>query len=144
MFPDAASQPNKEWKPKSSQKPSSNSPGVIGTPTKSASPPADDSKVSESEAAKLQDKLARVNVYENCNVVIAQNIRVPESDRFQLTFGSLGTEFDSTGNTVNGFQAGATEELNREPPARYVLVFLLLTGIILFYYKSHCSNFGMR
>ncbi|KAK9923712.1 hypothetical protein M0R45_032114 [Rubus argutus] len=112
-----ASQPNKEWKPKSSQKPSSNSPGVIGTPTKSASPPADDSKFSESEAAKLQDKLARVNVYDNCNVVIAQNIRVPESDRFQLTFGSLGTEFDSKGNTVNGFQAGATEELNREPPA---------------------------
>ncbi|KAM5579508.1 hypothetical protein ABKV19_009337 [Rosa sericea] len=112
-----ASQPNKEWKPKSSQKPSPNSPGVIGTPTKSASPLSDDSKVSESEAAKLQDKLARVNIYENCNVVIAQNIRVPESDRFRLTFGSLGTEFDSTGNTVNGFQAGATEELNREPPA---------------------------
>ncbi|XP_050380260.1 uncharacterized protein LOC126797630 isoform X2 [Argentina anserina] len=110
------SQPNKEWKPKSSQKPSSNSPGVIGTPTKSASPPSDASKVSESED-KLQDKLARVNIYENCNVVIAQNIRVPESDRFQLTFGSLGTEFDSMGNTVNEFQAGPTDELNREPPA---------------------------
>nr|XP_011467415.1 PREDICTED: uncharacterized protein LOC101293990 isoform X2 [Fragaria vesca subsp. vesca] len=105
-----ASQPNKEWKPKSSQKPSSNNPGVIGTPTKSASPP-DDSKVSESEAVQLQDKLARVNIYENCNVVIAQNIRVPESDRFRLTFGSLGTEL------VNGFQAGPTEESNREPQA---------------------------
>ena len=29
---DAVSQQNKEWKPKSSQKPNSNSPGVIGTP----------------------------------------------------------------------------------------------------------------
>lgn len=120
MFPDTASQPNKEWKPKSSQKPSSNNPGVIGTPTKSASPP-DDSKVSESEAVQLQDKLARVNIYENCNVVIAQNIRVPESDRFRLTFGSLGTEL------VNGFQAGPTEESNREPQARYVIFFLAIT-----------------
>ncbi|KAM1060180.1 hypothetical protein TB1_024126 [Malus domestica] len=112
-----ASQTNKEWKPKSSQKPSSNSPGVIGTPTKSISPASGDSKVSESEAAKLQDKLALVNVYDNCNVVIAESIRVPDSDRFQLTFGSLGTELDSTGNIVNGFQAGDTEESNREAAA---------------------------
>lgn len=117
MFLDVASQPNKEWKPKSSQKPSSNSPGVIGTPTKSVSSP-DNSKVSESEAAKLQDKLSRVNVYDNSNVVIAQNIRVPDSDRFRLTFGSLGTELDSTGNMVNGFQAGGTEESNGEPAGR--------------------------
>ncbi|KAL6285415.1 hypothetical protein ACE6H2_009805 [Prunus campanulata] len=110
-----ASQPNKEWKPKSSQKPSSNSPGVIGTPTKSVSSPSDNSKVSESEVTKLQDKLSRVNIYDNSNVVIAQNIRVPDSDRFQLTFGSLGTELDSTGNMVNGFQAGGTEESNGEP-----------------------------
>ncbi|XP_068303251.1 uncharacterized protein [Pyrus communis] len=112
-----ASQTNKEWKPKSSQKPSSSSPGVIGTPTMSISPASGDSKVSESEAAKLQDKLALVNVYDNCNVVIAQSIRVPDSDRFQLTFGSLGTELDSTGNIVNGFQAGDTEESNREAAA---------------------------
>lgn len=118
MFLDAASQPNKEWKPKSSQKPSSNSPGVIGTPTKSVSSPSDNSKVSESEAANLQDKLSRVNIYDNSNVVIAQNIRVPDSDRFRLTFGSLGTELDSTGNMVNGFQAGGTEESNGEPAGR--------------------------
>ncbi|KAM1011036.1 hypothetical protein ACFX13_047179 [Malus domestica] len=112
-----ASQPNKEWKPKSSQKASSNSPGVIGTPTKSVSPASGDPQVSESEAAKLQDKLALVNIYDNCNVVIAHSIRVPDSDRFQLTFGSLGTEPDSRGNIVNGFQVGASEESNREAAA---------------------------
>ncbi|TQD92860.1 hypothetical protein C1H46_021530 [Malus baccata] len=117
MFPGAASQPNKEWKPKSSQKASSNSPGVIGTPTKSVSPASGDPQVSESEAAKLQDKLALVNIYDNCNVVIAHSIRVPDSDRFQLTFGSLGTEPDSRGNIVNGFQVGASEESNREAAA---------------------------
>ena len=84
----AASQPNKEWKPKSSQKP--RSPGVIGTPTKSDSSPANDSKDLESEVAKAEDKLSRVNIHENQNVIIAQHIRVPETDRCRLTFGSFG------------------------------------------------------
>lgn len=121
----AASQPNKEWKPKSSQKPSVNSPGVIGTLTKSVSPPAHDFKNLEMEATKMQDNLSRVNVYENQNVIIAKHIRVPETDRCRLTFGSLGMEFDSSRNLVNGYQAGAVEESNGEPSARLVLLLIL-------------------
>ncbi|XP_059456437.1 GBF-interacting protein 1-like [Corylus avellana] len=113
-----ASQHKIEWKPKSSQKSAVSSPGVIGTPGKSVSPPAENSKDLESEAAKLQDKLSRVNVNDHQNVIIAQHIRVPETDRCHLTFGSIGTEFDSSRNLVSGLQpVGTTEESNGEPAA---------------------------
>ncbi|KAK3013121.1 hypothetical protein RJ639_010122 [Escallonia herrerae] len=104
-----AAQPNKEWKPKSSQKPSTIGPGVIGSPAKSVSP-ADKPK-SETEEAQSQ---SRVNVCENQNVIIAAHIRVSETDRSQLTFGTLGTQFESTLNS--GFQAvGIAEESYIEP-----------------------------
>ncbi|XP_034900257.1 uncharacterized protein [Populus alba] len=110
-----ASQHNKEWKPKSSQKPSITSPGVIGTPTKSSSPPTDNSKSMELNAANMQDKFSRVNIHENQNVIIAQHIRVPESDRCKLTFGSFGVEFDPSRNSTPGFQeVGISEASNRE------------------------------
>jgi hypothetical protein len=113
----AATQQKIEWKPKSSQKSAVSSPGVIGTPGKSLSPPAENLKDLESEA----DKLSRVNVSEHQNVIIAQHIRVPETDRCRLTFGSIGTEFDSSRNLVSGLQpVGTTEESNGEPAARLV------------------------
>ncbi|KAL5824263.1 hypothetical protein ACOSQ3_020326 [Xanthoceras sorbifolium] len=109
-----APQHNKEWKPKLSQK-SSVTPGVIGTPTKSTSPPADNSKDLESDAANLQDQVSRVNISENQNVIIAQHIRVPETDRCRLTFGSFGIDFDSSQKVGSGFQAvSATEGSNGE------------------------------
>lgn len=130
---DAASQQKIEWKPKSSQKSAVSSPGVIGTPGKSVSPPAENSKDLESEAAKLQDKLSRVNVNDHQNVIIAQHIRVPETDRCRLTFGSIGTEFDSSRNLVSGLQpVGTTEESNGEPAARLVL-FLLFYKLLTFW-----------
>ncbi|PNT55050.1 hypothetical protein POPTR_001G170700v4 [Populus trichocarpa] len=108
-----ASQHNKEWKPKSSQKSSVTSPGVIGTPTKSSSPPTDNSKNMELDAANLQDKFSRINIHENQNVIIAQHIRVPETDRCKLTFGSFGVGFDAP--RTPGFQAvGISEESNGE------------------------------
>ncbi|KAJ6415852.1 hypothetical protein OIU84_004609 [Salix udensis] len=109
------SQHNKEWKPKSSQKSSITSPVVNGTTTKSSSPPTDNSKSMELNAASFQDKFSQVNIHENQNVIIAQHIRVPESDRCKLTFGSFGVEFDSSRNSITGFQAvGISEESNRE------------------------------
>ena len=120
MF-DAANQHNKEWKPKPSQKSSVNNPGVIGTPKKCASPPADDAKDLDSETAKLQDKFSQVTINENENVIIAQHIRVPENDRCRLTFGSFGVEFNSSRNFVPGFQAtGVEEDSNGEPAAMLV------------------------
>ncbi|GFZ11720.1 dentin sialophosphoprotein, putative [Actinidia rufa] len=111
-----ASQPNKEWKPKSSKTSSLNGPGVIGTPAKSVSNPPDNSKGLEIDGAQVQEKLSRVNNFENQNVIIAEHIRVTESDRCRLTFGSFGTEFDSFRNVVSESHAvGNTENSSAEP-----------------------------
>lgn len=97
-----AFQVNKEWKPKSSQKSSVITPGVIGSTAKSVSPsadnPSDNSKDLKSEAAKLQDKLSQLDIYENQNVIIAEHIRVAETERCLLTFGSIGTAFQAVGS----------------------------------------------
>lgn len=126
---DAVSQQNKEWKPKSSQKPNSNNPGVIGTPKKaaaSASPPAENSGDIESDAAELQDKISQLNIYENQNVIIAQHIRVPETDRCRLTFGTIGTELDSSRLQSKYQIVGPSEKSNDELAARFTFLFLLL------------------
>ncbi|KAL0354490.1 UNVERIFIED_CONTAM: GBF-interacting protein 1 [Sesamum radiatum] len=109
-----ASQPNKEWKPKSSVKPSANGPGVIGTPAKTVSPPADNSEDLKKEAAQVQNNMSRLNLSENPNVIIAAHIRVSETDRSRLTFGSLGTELDATTNSICATAEGA-DELSTEP-----------------------------
>ncbi|PIN24689.1 hypothetical protein CDL12_02571 [Handroanthus impetiginosus] len=109
-----ASQPNKEWKPKSTVKPSASGPGVIGTPTKSVSPPADNPKDLKKEVAQVQDSISRLNLSENQNVIIAAHIRVSETDRCRLTFGSLGTELDPSTSSISVPAEGA-EELSTEP-----------------------------
>ncbi|KAK7389653.1 hypothetical protein VNO78_24875 [Psophocarpus tetragonolobus] len=106
------SQPNKEWKPKSSQKPNSNSPGVIGTPKKaaaSASSPAENSGDIESDTAEFQDKLFQVNIFEN-----QQHICVPETDHCRLTFGTIGTELDSSRLQSKYNIIGVSEKSNEE------------------------------
>ncbi|KAL0415056.1 UNVERIFIED_CONTAM: hypothetical protein Slati_3337500 [Sesamum latifolium] len=106
--------PNKEWKPKSSVKPSANGPGVIGTPAKTVSPPADNPEDLKKEAAQVQNNMSRLNLSENPNVIIAAHIRVSETDRSRLTFGSLGTELDATTNSICATAEGA-DELSTEP-----------------------------
>ncbi|KAL8098858.1 uncharacterized protein LOC141683832 isoform X2 [Apium graveolens] len=107
-----SSHSNKEWKPKSSQK-QSTSPGVIGTPSKSASPPADASKNLEAEPAQLP---SRIDISDDQNVIIAPHIRVSITDKFRVTFGSVGTELDPSRNP--GFEAvEGAEELSVDPSA---------------------------
>ncbi|XP_074375771.1 uncharacterized protein LOC141717548 isoform X2 [Apium graveolens] len=109
----ASSQSNKEWKPKSSKKQSA-SPGVIGTPAKSASPPAKTSKNLEVESSQLQDNFSRVNISENENVIIAPHIRVSTTDRFRVTFGSMGTEFETSINPgLEAIKDAAESHVNR-------------------------------
>ncbi|KAI5419346.1 hypothetical protein KIW84_043492 [Lathyrus oleraceus] len=57
-----------------------------------------------------------MNVYENQNVIIAQHIRVPETDRRWLTFGTVGvaTELDSLLLQPQFQLIGATEKSNGE------------------------------
>ncbi|CAA2979173.1 GBF-interacting 1-like isoform X1 [Olea europaea subsp. europaea] len=104
-----ALQPNKEWKPKSTLKPSVNGPGVIGTPPKIVSPPADNSEDLKKETDQIQDSMSQLNISENQNVIIAAHIRVSDADRCRLTFGSLGTEFESTVDSVFHIVEGAEE-----------------------------------
>lgn len=108
-----APQPNKEWKPKASVKPSANGPGVIGSLTKTVSPPADNPEDTKKEAARLQDNMSQVNISENQNVIIAPHIRVSETDRCRLTFGSLGSELETSTNSI-GAAANGVEELSTE------------------------------
>lgn len=94
-----APQPSKEWKPKSSQKSVS---GEMKVSEKSFIPSANQSKDMTIDEAQLQDKISQVNIAENQNVVIAQHIRVSETDRCQLTFGSFGSEVDSSNKNASG------------------------------------------
>lgn len=112
-----ASQPNKEWKPKASVKPSPKGPGVIGSPAKTVSPPAHNTEVTQKEAAVLQDNMSQLNLSENQNVIIAPHIRVSETDRCRLTFGSLGADFDTSANSV-GVSTNGVEELSTDPSGR--------------------------
>lgn len=116
---DVAPRPNKEWKPKSS---------VIGSTVpeargRSVSPPTDNHKDLKTEAAQLQDKLSQVNVSENQNVIIAAHIRVSETERSRLTFGSLGTEFEPS--WTSEFQEA--EESFTDRSARSVSSMILFT-----------------
>ncbi|KAL1218931.1 GBF-interacting protein 1-like [Cardamine amara subsp. amara] len=101
---------NKQWKPKSNQKSIRNNPGVIGTPKKPRTPPANDSVNLESEIVKLQDKISHVSISESQNVIIADHIRVPETDRCQLTFGSFVLEFDPSMNSASGFEEACSSQ----------------------------------
>lgn len=112
--------PVKEWKPKTTQKSSVSSPGVIGSPVKSVSHLAVNSKNVESKAELLQDNLSQVNFQESQNVIIAQHIRVPENDRCRLTFGTFGLESESPEGPVSTFQAVDNVEEPSEPSPRFV------------------------
>ncbi|PWA97511.1 hypothetical protein CTI12_AA028770 [Artemisia annua] len=108
------SQANKEWKPKSGRKPNVTDVGVIGTPKKSKSSPAKNSKATET--AQLQDKPSLATTHEDQNVIIAAHIRVSETDRCRLTFGTLGIDVESSKNP--GYQeARLVEESHLEPLA---------------------------
>lgn len=100
-------------------KPSVNGPGVIGTPPKIVSPPADNSEDLKKETDQIQDSMSQLNISENQNVIIAAHIRVSDADRCRLTFGSLGTEFESTVDSVFHIVEGA-EESSTEQSRRFV------------------------
>ncbi|KAG5572932.1 hypothetical protein H5410_062698 [Solanum commersonii] len=81
-----------QWKPKLTKKSSVTDPGVIGKPSEDVSLTSKSEDL-EKEGSQLQDKMSRLNISEN--VIIAEHIRVSETDRCRLTFGSFGAEFKS-------------------------------------------------
>ena len=123
-----APQPNKEWKPKASVKPNANGPGVIGSPAKTVSPPANNPEDTIKEAADIQDNMSPLNLSKSENVIIAAHIRVSEADRRRLTFGSLGNEFATSSNLV-GVAANDIEELSSDPSGRF-FSFIILSDVL--------------
>ncbi|GAA0154008.1 hypothetical protein LIER_37784 [Lithospermum erythrorhizon] len=93
-----APQTSKEWKPKLNQKAAANGVRTIGSPTKAALP-SDNSKNMETDS-QLKDKHSQMNASENQNVIIAAHIRVSESDRYRLTFGSLRAELETASSGI--------------------------------------------
>lgn len=112
--------PGKEWKPKTNQKASVTSPGVIGSPVKSVTQQADNSKNDEREADQLKDAFSQVNIQDSQNVIIAKHIRVPENDRCRLTFGTFGVESDDIENSDSNFEAVNDIDESTEPSHRLV------------------------
>ncbi|KAF6151126.1 hypothetical protein GIB67_002378 [Kingdonia uniflora] len=88
-----ASQFNMEWKPKSSQK--STISGVTGTSATPILSLTDDFAELEIISDQLKEKLSEINLSGDEHVIIPQHLRVLESERVKLTFGSFGAEFDS-------------------------------------------------
>ena len=136
--------PSKEWKPKTSQKSNISSPGVIGSPVKSASKPADDLENVDGEADHLEIKLSQLSIRESENVIIAQHIRLPDNDRCRLMFGSFGMESDDTENS--GSQSAvpdSVEEELQEPSPRFAkcTVILRFEWAELIVFRFHCLLF---
>ncbi|EPS69389.1 hypothetical protein M569_05380, partial [Genlisea aurea] len=108
-----ASQPNMEWKPKSILKHSSGTHGIIGSSAEGHSPSGKSSEESKKESNELQGNLSQLRLSENQNVIIAPHIRVSDTDRFRLTFGSLDAGSDSSGNssgvTIDGAEKFSVE-----------------------------------
>ncbi|XP_010932459.1 uncharacterized protein [Elaeis guineensis] len=118
-----AMQSNMQWKPKSIQKATASSPGVIGTA--SSSPHADGSCSSNpADVPGLSEKLSQINILETQHVIIPQHLRVPESERTELTFGSFGADFESTKGSTSASQASENAQETSDEPT----VSILATG----------------
>ncbi|KAK9149172.1 hypothetical protein Scep_007929 [Stephania cephalantha] len=89
-----ATQTNKEWRPKSSQKSSLKNLGVTGTDTNTISSPAENSLMSSIKVEHLQENFLKLNILENQHVIIPEHLQVPEAERAMLTFGSFGSGLD--------------------------------------------------
>ncbi|XP_060172908.1 uncharacterized protein LOC132603738 isoform X2 [Lycium barbarum] len=100
-----------QWKPKLTQKSCVTDHGVIGKSSEGVSLTRKSEDL-EKESSQLQDKMSRLNISDN--VIIAAHIRVSETDRYRLTFGSFGAEFKSAKDLE--------EESQTEPSRLSVLV----------------------
>ncbi|KAJ0988464.1 hypothetical protein J5N97_006820 [Dioscorea zingiberensis] len=89
-----AVQPNMEWKPKTTQKPSLISGGVLGISSLSSSDVANSTGSDEVEVAGLSDTVAQINISIDEHVIIPHHLQVPESERIQFIFGSFEAGFE--------------------------------------------------
>ncbi|KAM0936256.1 putative GBF-interacting protein [Dioscorea sansibarensis] len=108
-----ATQPNMEWKPKTTQKPSLSNEEVHEIPSLSSSDADGSVRSSEVDATGLSNKVAQVNISRVEHVIIPHHLRVPESERLQLTFGSFESGFQLS-KDVTSSKASHSVELQHD------------------------------
>ncbi|XP_066387692.1 uncharacterized protein [Miscanthus floridulus] len=104
--------PHLEWKPKSVS-PSSISHGVTAAPPAAPSPVDDGSTT---EVSALSKKLSHANVSHE-HVIIPEHIRIPDSERTHLIFGSFESEIDPKASLAASYDIVAKEDLNDHSPS---------------------------
>ncbi|KAK1308612.1 hypothetical protein QJS10_CPA09g00140 [Acorus calamus] len=114
-----ALQHNMEWKPKSSKKPGAISSRVIGTAAANLSSEVDNTVGGKVEETFLSERLSQVNIE---NVIIPQHLRVPDTERSQLTFGSFGVGSDSVNKSSSAFHSFGNEEDSYHEPCTSISV----------------------
>lgn len=115
-----ATQPSMEWKPKTTQKPSLSNEEVHEVPSLPSSDVDGSVRSSEVEAAGLSDKVAQVNISRVEHVIIPHHLRVPESERLQLTFGSFESGFQLN-KDVTSSKASHSVELQHDESSMRLL-----------------------
>lgn len=111
-------QSNMEWKPKLSKKTNTISSQVIDSTTSPSAALDELSSGLKVQVTSLSDNLSQVSVNANKHVVIPQHLRVPEEDKFNLTFGS----FEDGINSPKDFMS--------EAPIRFFILFIFLILVI--------------
>uniref|UniRef100_A0A0A9E5T7 Uncharacterized protein n=1 Tax=Arundo donax TaxID=35708 RepID=A0A0A9E5T7_ARUDO len=104
--------PHLEWKPKSISSSSMNH--EVSVAPSGASSPVDSNQV---EVAGLSKKLSQANVSEHEHVIIPDHIRVPDSERTHLIFGTFESEFNPKASVTTSHTVMTKEDLKDHSPS---------------------------
>ncbi|XP_025797215.1 uncharacterized protein LOC112877207 isoform X3 [Panicum hallii] len=100
--------PHLEWKPKSV------SPRCVNHEVSVMTPAVD---ASQAEVAGLSKKLSQANVSQDEHVIIPEHIRVPDSERTHLIFGTFESEIDPKASVAASHTIVTKEDLNDHSPS---------------------------
>jgi hypothetical protein len=98
-----------EWKPKSV------SPSCVNHEV-SVVPPSVD--CNQADLAGLSKKLSQANASQDEHVIIPEHIRVPDSERTHLIFGTFEPEIDPKASVAASHTVVTAEDLNEHSPPR--------------------------
>jgi hypothetical protein len=73
---------------------------------------------SQAEVAGLSKKLSQANVSQDEHVIIPEHIRVPDSERTHLIFGTFESEIDPKASVAASHTIVTKEDLNDHSPSR--------------------------
>ncbi|TKV95589.1 hypothetical protein SEVIR_9G373000v4 [Setaria viridis] len=113
--------PHLEWKPKSV------SPSCVNHEV-SVVPPSVD--CNQADLAGLSKKLSQANASQDEHVIIPEHIRVPDSERTHLIFGTFEPEIDPKASVTASHTVVTTEDLNDHPsPSQTALNSITSTDV---------------